>query len=231
MSETKLRVNQIFASIDGEVNYFGQGSPTVFLRLAGCNLRCRYCDTKYAQSISAGKDMSPDGILDAVRAFGLSKVTITGGEPMMQLEEVKKICALFDFWRIGVSIETNGSFPINPYHYSRARFVVDYKLPSSGVSSFMTPFAFISLTKDDFVKFVIADRADFDLALEKISELVKWGCNARYAFSPMIPAGARDTLFARTLAQWLLDERINGAIFNVQIHKLIDLSEPDKQNI
>ena len=214
-----MKIYSIFPSIDGEVSEFHQGRLTTFIRVSGCNLRCSYCDTKYALSMDSGIDMNVDEVMEKVKDIGISKVTITGGEPLLQAEELFRLTA--DLTRQGyeISIETNGSFPL--YGYGVGSWVVDYKLASSGEQDKMKMDIFRGLRSVDFVKFVIADRQDFNEAISVKKMLQsRLTYQAKFAFSPVY--GGMDV---NILINWLLEEEVYDAIINVQLHKLLNLKE------
>ncbi len=123
-----MNVTEIFTSIDGEVNHFGQGVMTTFIRLAGCNLACSYCDTPKAHH--AGKQMTIPTILLNVIELGCRKITITGGEPLLQAEETLPLIDILTTEGYDVSIETNGTLyiPLSYIRYENVSWVVDYKL-------------------------------------------------------------------------------------------------------
>ena len=224
-----LRVTSLFLSIDGEVNARGQGTPSFFIRLAGCNLRCWQqsggCDTVY--SFGPGTSVGVDELLARVDASGCPKVTLTGGEPLLQ-----KGAALAALLRglhergVFVSMETNGS--IAPDFEGRefvGSLVCDFKCPSTGCTAAMRPFAalFRSLGPSDYVKFVLRDAADYAFARERVLEArdLRGGrpCPA-LAFSPMLPTAAGglppDIMVARLLADRLFEVQVN-----IQMHKYI----------
>ena len=221
-----MRVYSIFRSIDGEVNSFHQGRLTTFIRFSQCNLACSYCDTVYAQSADSGKEMSVDEILETVAKMGGNSVTITGGEPLLQQEGLNKLIPLLLAQGINVSVETNGT--CKPIHYTihhtlilnggwecaYCSYVMDFKLPSSGMYSFMHYNNFLNLQDTDWVKFVIGTRGDFDLALYLIEILKRDGCKAQIAFSPVF--GLEPSL----LVQWMIDSSVD-AVMSLQIHKYI----------
>ncbi len=122
-----LRVNEIFYSIQGESTF--AGFPCIFIRLTGCNLRCRYCDTKYAYE--QGDDIPLDRILDTVKGFGCNLIEVTGGEPLIQAETPDLISTLIKNG-YAVLLETNGSQDISKVD-TRCRRIVDIKCPSSGM--------------------------------------------------------------------------------------------------
>ena len=212
-------VNQIFASINGEVSNAHQGSLCTFIRLAGCNLKCLYCDTSYARSAKDGKEMDIDSIIDKVRELGNRNITITGGEPMLQAEEMifLALCLWLSGWE--VSVETNGTFMMEPIR--SINWVADWKGPSSGMRDSMNIANYQSLRPADIVKFVIEDYPDFIDAVLTVQNLPL----CKIAFSPSY--GKMDPV---QLTEWMKKEpmlRDRGAIFSWQIHKLLDLKERD----
>ena len=226
--EHTLDVHSIFSSVDGEVNYYGQGRPTTFIRLNRCNLRCQYCDTVRAQKPGLGLgEMEIAHILGQVIKAGTRKVTITGGEPLLQTEGlmvlVKELRALGQ----AITIETNGTQAIN---WARRKdsnlgpyWIVDWKLPSAHVvRSEMNREAFRSLEPCDYVKFVIATKEDFEEATSyAIPKLDYWGCRATLAFGP---CEGGEVLPAQLIAM-MHDAGLSHAVLNVQLHKLINLKE------
>lgn len=223
-----MNLYSVFASIDGEVNYFGQGSLCVFIRLGGCNLRCSYCDTIYAQDLVADRpDSSIGRVLHKIEQYqNINKITITGGEPLLQKEDVANLCRELWAKKYNVTIETNGSILVEPWLYYGARFVVDWKLPSSGMTHEMAPDNFRFLNEKDFIKFVISDKADFEQALLVRKDLYFNSCQARFAFSPMLSNNrAEDRERVNQLVEWMKLNPIKGAILNVQLHKILALNE------
>lgn len=223
-----LKVHSVFASIDGEVNAFHQGSLTVFIRFAGCNLACSYCDTLFAMAPEQGKDATTEEIMSMVAFYqGIKKVTITGGEPLCQdVMELKMLLRELLSKGYSVTIETNGSYPLNPFFppaFSEVRWIVDYKLDSSGMADKMNPSAFLHLGKGDFIKFVIADLADFTQALTVIHRFKYEGIDpgVKWAFSPIY-----NQLPAEMLVGWLINSQVPNACINVQLHKILGLVEP-----
>jgi len=187
----KLNVCSIFNSIDGEYNCFdGAGQLTTFIRLKGCNLSCGYCDTAYSQSPTPENWMTINEIIEQVH---FKKVTITGGEPLLQQEAVNKLCVKL-MWKhpihyCKISIETNGSIKIDNTCRSKevwenTRYVVDYKLPSSGMNKHMKDEVFQDLRQIDVIKFVIANDYDYKYAKDVIDNHPHWV--AKKVFSPAI---------------------------------------------
>lgn len=211
-----VNVNSVFQSINGEVNNAGIGSITTFVRLAGCNLRCNYCDTLYAQQDADGKEMYVDRLTSDIIAMGSRRVTITGGEPLLQIKPVYRLVNKLTMASIDVSIETNGSIKI-PYEWP-CSFVVDYKLPSSGMAEKMALDNFDSLNYSDFIKYVIADKADYDYAKDIESQFrdEQIASYTRRAFSPV--SGELDP---RELLEWLINDGFTDSYLNIQLHKLV----------
>lgn len=207
-----LAVCEIFYSLQGESTYAGR--PCAFVRLSGCNLRCRYCDTTYAYN--NGSLMEVEQILNSVGELGAGLVEITGGEPLIQEQTPELAVALLERG-YRVLIETNGTQDISRID-SRCIRIVDIKCPSSGHSNKNDLENLNRLTPCDELKFVVADRADYEYArtifFEKILSLA---CHNAVHFSPvygrMTPA---------ELGKWILADRLGqGARLQLQLHKLL----------
>lgn len=209
-----LNINEIFTSIDGEVNPWSQGALTTFIRLQGCNLSCSYCDTLQAQD----KDKQMYSLFhhEICKIIeGSEKVTITGGEPLLQPGITPLIRRLL-YKGVKVSVETNGSqeIPIVFENEKKLSWIIDYKLDAKEQ---MLDANFQNARKQDWIKFVIRDEKDLSEAIEIIEKLdLKI---PRIAFSP-----AMDKDSVRQ-AEWLASEMIKrklwNVVFNLQIHKLI----------
>lgn len=156
---SSLGVVEIFDSIEGEG--IRTGMPVTFIRLAGCNLRCKYCDTNYAQKETDGQLLSVDDIISRVN---YSAVTITGGEPLLHTESVIELINKLNKGGHYVNIETNGSIDIMPFLFSvragRGFFTVDYKCPCSGMESYMCETNFGIMDENDVLKFVVSNTED-----------------------------------------------------------------------
>ncbi len=203
-----LRITEIFCSLQGESSLVGL--PTVFVRLTGCPLRCGYCDTSYA--FKGGETRALDSILDEVAAFGTEHVTVTGGEPLAQRDCLELLVALCDAG-YRVSLETSGALDIADVD-DRVKRVMDIKTPSSGEVDRNLWSNLELLTSDDEVKFVIADRDDYDWSKALLLEhaLLSRCC---VLFSPVYEA-----LEARKLADWIVIGRL-PVRFQIQLHKLL----------
>lgn len=147
-----MKINEIFSSIDGEG--LRTGELVSFVRLAGCNLRCRYCDTEYALKASDGEDMSISDIINALIQLGNNKITLTGGEPLIHKDINLLINSLNDY---DINIETNGSVDIEPYISSENILItMDYKTKSSGESDKMLLSNLPKLRETDVLKIVMS---------------------------------------------------------------------------
>jgi len=207
MSET-LAVSEIFLSIQGESAR--TGLPCTFVRLAGCNLRCAWCDTQYAWD--GGETMSIDEIMRRVEAYRCRRVELTGGEPLIQpasLTLLGRLC------RAGYEtlLETNGSLDIAPVD-KRVVKIVDFKCPSSGQAAANRWGNAKNLAAGDEVKFTIADRADFEFALAAVAE---HGLADRCAVTFQPVAGR---LAPAALAEWILTDGLDVRL-GLQLHKII----------
>lgn len=201
-----LRVHEIFASIQGESSFAGW--PCAFLRLSGCNLACSWCDT-----LHAGESFTAMTVPDAVRAIldlGLPLAEITGGEPLLAPETPDLVAALADAG-LTVLVETNGSLDISLLD-PRAVAVMDVKCPGSGMEGRNDYANLERLRPRDEVKFVLADRADYDFARE-IAARVRGGNMVH--FSP-VPG----RLDAAALAAWMVADRVRARL-SLQLHKYI----------
>lgn len=207
--EMTLKINEIFYSIQGESTW--AGLPFVFVRLSGCNLRCRYCDTQYAYV--QGDAISIDAVLRKVAAFACPRVTLTGGEPLLQ-DRTPALAARLLENGYQVTIETNGSLDIGALDRRCIR-IVDIKCPSSGMRAHNRMSNLRFLNPHDQVKFVLADRADFDFALEQIELLGNAVPSGNILFSPVhkVLDGAR-------LAQWMLEAHVQARL-QMQLHKIL----------
>jgi 7-carboxy-7-deazaguanine synthase len=211
----RLRVNEIFHSLQGEAD--SVGFRTVFVRLTGCPLRCRYCDTEYAFHAGDWRDI--DSILDAVASFEAAHVCVTGGEPLAQPNCLVLLERLCDAGH-RVSLETSGALAIGGVDPRVVR-VVDVKTPDSGEAGRNLVANFPLLAPHDQVKFVICSRADYDwskafLAEHRLAE------RCPVLFSPsytQVPAAA--------LADWILADRL-PVRFQLQLHKVLWGDTPGK---
>jgi 7-carboxy-7-deazaguanine synthase len=204
-----LTINEIFHSIQGESTYAGE--PCVFVRLTACDLRCRWCDTPYA--FHEGRKMSVDEVVRVVEAYGCPMVEITGGEPLLQPDVVPLMERLLASGKT-VLVETGGHRSIAGVPDGVTR-VMDIKCPGSGEAGRNDWSNLALLTRHDQVKFVIADRVDYEFARDVVNrERLAERCGA-VLFSPV-----HGELHPRQLAEWVLADRLPVRV-QVQLHKYI----------
>lgn len=204
-----LKVNEIFKSIQGESTY--AGLPCTFVRLAGCNLRCTYCDTNYAYY--SGKELSDEEIISKIEEYGVNIVEFTGGEPLLQEETPPLIKTLLDKGH-KVLIETNGSICIGCLD-KRLTIIMDIKTPKSGMSERMN-FQNLELIKNnDEIKFVLLNESDYIWAKDIISKYNLLSKTKNILMSP-----AYGVLSPKTLALWILRDNLPIRV-QLQIHKYI----------
>lgn len=218
-----LRINEIFYSIQGESTY--AGLPCVFVRLAGCHLRCAYCDTEYA--FKEGSTRAIGSIVEQVLGHGCGLVEITGGEPLLQARVFDLMRTLCDAG-LTVLVETSGACDIDGGGACDPRVVriMDLKTPGSGEHARNDLSNIARLRAHDEVKFVICDRADYEWARAMIREhALDQRVNAVLMSAVFEqPAGleipGRRGLAMRDLAAWILEDRLPVRM-QTQLHKFI----------
>jgi 7-carboxy-7-deazaguanine synthase len=202
----RVKLTEVFLSIQGEADAVGW--PTVFVRLTGCPLRCRYCDTQYA--FYGGEWFSLEDVLERVAGFGVRHVCVTGGEPLAQKHCIELLHRLCDAGH-SVSLETSGALDVSQVD-SRVIRVVDVKTPASGEAARNRLENLDVLRAEEQIKFVLCGRPDFEWARDMVRER-RLHERCTVLFSP-----SYGQLEARELAQWILDERL-PVRFQVQLHK------------
>lgn len=216
MDETILKVAEIFYSIQGESLLVGK--PTVFVRLAQCNLRCDWCDTPYAYG--EGTPMTLDQILAEAGRHKTRYACVTGGEPLAQPATPVLLKALLDS-EYTVSLETNGSYSVRDVPAEVIK-IVDIKCPDSGESDKMVWENFELLSSTDQLKFVVASRSDFDWA-RQIAERYRLAEKCTLLFSPV-----HGKVQPLELANWILENEA-PVTMQVPLHKTI--WGPDSQGV
>lgn len=212
MKRTTLNIFETFSSIQGESTRAGM--PCFFIRLAGCNLRCSYCDTPHAWDSSSGKNVTVDELAEAAFSSGIPLVEITGGEPMLQGQGVIELCSKLIAGNLTVMMETNGSLDVSELPPEVIR-IIDMKTPSSGESDRNLGTNFMNMRPSDEVKFIISDRRDYDFAVGAIKKFNLEKSTANILFSP-----AYGKMNTSDLVRWMLEDRIPARI-NLQFHKII----------
>ncbi|MBQ8053916.1 MAG: putative 7-carboxy-7-deazaguanine synthase QueE [Lachnospiraceae bacterium] len=212
-----MKVAEKFISINGEGTRAGE--LAVFVRFVGCNLRCTYCDTMWANEPGCPfEEMTPAQICDYVRSTGISNVTLTGGEPLLQKRMEELIGLLIRDCGVRVEIETNGAVDLRPFAQipeGRPTFTMDYKLPSSGCEAQMLAGNFSVLQAQDTVKFVSGSRED----LERVAEIIEeYGLLDRcyVYFSPVF-----GKIEPAEIVDFMLENKLNKARIQIQMHKVI----------
>lgn len=205
----QLRITEIFLSLQGETSKVGV--PTVFVRLTGCPLRCHYCDTAYA--FSGGEQRSLESILAQVRDYGVSDVTVTGGEPLAQPGCIELLRLLSDAG-FKVSLETSGALDVAQVD-SRVSKILDLKTPASGEVARNLWSNLAHCGPGDQIKFVLCDRADYDWARLKCDEHGLFSGPCEVLFSP-----SWQVLDATELAGWILADRLPVRL-QLQLHKIL----------
>lgn len=204
-----MRIDEIFRSIQGEGTR--RGRPCAFVRLTGCPLRCRWCDTAYA--FTGGKELGIGEIVAEVRGLGPRLVCVTGGEPLAQIEVHDLMAALLDAG-LEVTLETSGAVDARPVDERVVR-ILDLKAPGSGEAERTHWPTFDALRPTDEIKFVLAGRDDFDWARRVVTERDLARKVSAVLFSPV--HGEQDPA---ELASWILEAQI-PVVLQLQEHKLL----------
>ena len=220
-----LNIAEIFRSIEGECNPWGQGVLTTFVRFQGCNLfnsesQCGYCDTQHAQNPSIVKNEL--SIEDILKIISEGKVTISGGEPLLQGDETKDLIQALLETGHKVSVETNGSIIVPKIQHPYLSWIIDYKLHAPHKMYLDNLWR---TTSRDWIKFVIEDLATFQMAVSIAQSLISGNCKARIALSPVMQGN--NTGQAQWLAEKIIEEKLWDITLNLQIHKLIWPNKPE----
>ena len=222
-----MRVAETFISINGEGTRAGE--LAVFIRFQGCNLRCGYCDTMWANERDCPyEEMRPEEICAYVEKTGVTNCTLTGGEPLLQDrgDMLRLIALLIDRCGCRVEIETNGAMDLTPYTLDpqhRPVFTMDYKLPSSGCERRMSLTNMALLGHEDTVKFVAGSRADLERAREIMEEYhLTDRCHVYYSpiFGAIEPA---------EIVDYMRERNMNKVRLQIQMHKVI--WDPDRRGV
>ena len=214
-----MKVAEKFISINGEGTRAGE--LAVFLRFAGCNLWCSFCDTAWARDPDSFiSEETPAELAEFVRSTGIRNVTLTGGEPLLQDEMPELVTKLLDIPGVRVEIETNGAVSLAALARLRERdrrltFTMDYKLPESGCEDEMLVENFSYLTADDTVKFVSGSAGDLGRAAQVIKEYGLTG-RCHVYISPVFGA-----ITPREIVEFMLARRLNDVRLQLQLHKII----------
>ena len=206
----EVLISEIFTSLQGEAKY--TGNVTTFIRLGGCPFKCSYCDQK--ESRAGGEQLTFDEIMAEVRRRNNKYVCITGGEPLMQYNDVLPLIYELNQFGYTVSIETSGLIPLPIDHYKRSHtFVMDVKCPCSGMEHKNFYENLGRLQAHDEVKFVIRTKADIEFAKEVLE---KYPTKASVIYSPV----DNDVEAMKYIQRALIKKEIKGRI-GLQIHKIL----------
>jgi len=206
-STNTLLINEIFYSIQGES--LTAGEPTTFIRLAGCPLRCSYCDTSYA--FKDGDELSFESIISKISSYNTSLITVTGGEPLAQ-----KNCYIFlDLLssKFSVSLETSNAYPIKDVN-KNITIILDVKTPKSNESDSNIEVNYNYLKNNDQIKFVICDKTDYDWSVDYIKKH-KLSEKCKILFSP-----SYDEMSPTELAELILSDGLQVRL-QIQLHKVL----------
>lgn len=205
-----------FVSINGEGTKAGQ--LAVFVRFAGCNLDCNYCDTQWANKSDVKSDtLTEFEIYDYIKSTGVTNVTLTGGEPLLRDNIEKLLRILSSDKSLYVEIETNGSVDLMPFRdiSDNVSFTLDYKLPGSGMEKHMNLTNYEDLRREDTVKFVVSHREDLDKARQIIEEYkLTEKCNVYLSpvFGRIEPVD---------IVNYMVEHKMNKVNMQLQMHKII----------
>ena len=223
----QFHVVEQFVSINGEGRRAGQ--LALFIRFAGCNLQCEYCDTKWAnEPDTAYEACTTDQLVEAILNSGARNVTLTGGEPLLQKGMKELLERLRQHRNIRIEIETNGSVDITPYSSpdmdDNVTFTLDYKTAVSGMEDRMCLSNYANMRSIDTVKFVVGSRQDLEQARQIIEryDLVARGCGIYLSpcFGKIEPADMVD---------YMVEHNMNGVNVQLQLHKFI--WDPDERGV
>jgi len=221
----QYKVVEKFVSINGEGQLAGQ--LAVFIRLAGCNLNCSYCDTKWANEKDVACElMTSKEIYEYIKSTDVKNITLTGGEPLMQEGILELLEELSKDEELSVEIETNGSISLKEFQVikeNRPKFTMDYKLQSSNMEDKMDIDNFNYLKAEDTVKFVVGNNEDLSRAKAIIDEY-ELTSKASVYISPVF--GQIDL---ENMVDFIKDNKMNGVTLQLQLHKVI--WSPEKRGV
>jgi 7-carboxy-7-deazaguanine synthase len=222
--KVKFKVVEKFVSVNGEGPMSGQ--LVVFIRFAGCNLNCSYCDTTWANAVDVSYDlMTSADIYEYIKSTNINNVTLTGGEPLLQEGIIELLQVLSKTPTLHVEIETNGSASLDEFLNieNRPSFTMDYKLPSSNMEDKMNLNNFEHLSDKDTVKFVSGSMSDLEKA-KYIIDKYKLSDRTNVYISPVFgQIGLED------IVEFMKDNTMNGVNLQIQLHKII--WDPNKRGV
>ncbi|MCB9776940.1 MAG: radical SAM protein [Alphaproteobacteria bacterium] len=215
-ADERLRVIEIYPSVQGESTY--AGLPCVFVRLAGCNLRCTWCDSEF--TFTGGEHRSIDDVVDEACAPGIDMIELTGGEPLAHRQAFPLLQRLLDRGHT-VLVETSGSIDIAPVP-DGVRVIMDLKAPDSGEAGRNLWSNLDHLDGDDNIKIVVASRRDYEWARDAIRD------RGLDRICPVLISPAWGQVDLQALAGWIVEDRL-PARFHLQLHKVV--WPPDQRGV
>lgn len=210
-----LRVVEQFISINGEGRRAGQ--LALFIRFAGCNLNCGYCDTKWANEADVSyQEYTIEELYQMMKDSKVKNITLTGGEPLIQPNMSKLLERVGEDSSLRIEIETNGSVDVEPFIRNNISFTLDYKTSASGMEEKMCMKNYVNLRPQDTVKFVVGSKEDLQRAKSIIENyhLIEKGCGIFLSpcFGAIEPA---------EMVDFLVEHRLNDVNVQLQLHKFI----------
>lgn len=220
----KFKVVERFVSINGEA--CAAGEVACFIRFAGCNLQCSYCDTAWANDKNVPYEiLSEEELYAYIRDSGVRNVTLTGGEPLIQDNIGRLLRLLARDGTLRIELETNGAVLIEPFVNigDNIVFTLDYKLPDSGMEEHMLTDNYKYLRRCDAVKFVVSGRRDIERAADVI---------AKYHLTERVTvylSSAFGQMQPEDIAEYMIGNKMNGVKLQLQMHKYI--WGPDRKGV
>lgn len=213
-----FRVIEKFVSIDGEGPTSGE--LAVFIRFEGCNLRCTWCDTEYSwNGECAYTEESAEEIYEYIKKSGARNVTLTGGEPLLQKNMFELLDILVQDEQLVIHIETNGAMDLTKYkaRYPKANisYIVDYKLPASGMNHTMKTVNFNLVNNNDVYKFVIADEQDLLMAYA-LTKQYDLPSKCLVYYSPVV-----ESIEPKRIVEFMIEHQLRDVRLQIQVHKVI----------
>lgn len=210
--KNKFPIAEIFDSIDGEGKR--TGLMAVFVRFAGCSLRCSYCDTGYAlKKEDAAAWLTEQDILEKIHAYPWKKITVTGGEPLLQ--PIQHLCEVLGQEGYEVNVETSGAEPLLSHRPDHLFYTMDYKCPGSGMEGAMRLENIPLLGKQDVVKFVVAGPGDLQRMADVLQTLFAH-CPAAVYVSPVW-----GKIAPADIVEFIREKQLARVRVQVQLHKII----------
>ena len=216
-----INVHEIFYSISGEVGAVPQGTPMLFVRLAGCNLNCHYCDTKESKSFAMGEKHNIEPLAETIAAYGIRNVMFTGGEPLLQQFELSKLIDIIEYETECLTqyhIETNGTIRPIADIYLRCNMVYDYKIDQD--SEMINPsYMYRGKGLQSTIKIVVGNQQELKKAVEVLNVIHEFCDPSQLAIGTYDP----ENFPASKIFNYFKEINETKIILNTQIHKYLGL--------